>query len=56
MDFSECEFERVVDNLIRRARASQWASNIFADAEELHRIDGYCRDVALVIACKYWLS
>lgn len=41
--------------LIACARRSAWSREIFADAD--HFISqGYVTDVALMIACQYWLS
>jgi len=46
--------EQKTDRLIRRAKRSQFAKNIFRDAHDFHRIDGYVMDVALMLSLKYW--
>jgi hypothetical protein len=41
------------DQMIRKAKSSQFAADIFRDAREFHT-QGYTMDVALHMALKYW--
>lgn len=47
--------ERKAATLISAARGSRSREEIFADAGEL-REQGYVPDVALAVACRYWLG
>lgn len=42
------------DRLIRRARRSQYAAEIFADARHIHETEALVMDVALMISLRYW--
>ena len=41
------------EHMIRRAKRSQFAADIFRDAREFHA-DGYVMDVALMMSLRYW--
>ena len=45
--------EQKTARLIARAKLSQFARDIFADAREFHR-EGYVMDVALMKSLQYW--
>ena len=46
--------EQNTDRLIRRAKRSQFAADIFRDARDIHDNDGYVMDVALMMSLRYW--
>lgn len=50
----KCWIERKAEALIEAARRSQWRKDIFQDAAHF-RSQGFVPDVALAMACDYWL-
>jgi hypothetical protein len=49
-----CWIERKTATIIAKARRSQWRDSIFQNADQFIRY-GYASDVALAMACDYWL-
>jgi len=52
--YAESWIEENTDKMIRRARRSQFAEEIFATAREIHEDEAVVMDVALMMSLRYW--
>jgi len=55
MNTETCWIETKASQLIAAANQSEWKTDIFDDASRF-REEGFVGDVALAMACRYWLS